>query len=133
MSEEASLHLYYSIIGLASLILFNGEITLLYNYTVFRHARYGVILTVPARTQNGKFKKTRNKKLKIFLYLEFDLQGSSMSRHPAEKIFVLGAVKKRVDASFTGGVDFVEAIQLVRNIAPWWSVHHSVAIWSPLR
>jgi hypothetical protein len=43
MSEEVSLHLYYSIIGLASLILFSGEITLLYNYTVFRHARYGVI------------------------------------------------------------------------------------------
>jgi hypothetical protein len=55
-----------------------------------------------------------------------------MSRHPAEKIFVLGAVK-RVDASFTGGIDFVEAIQLVRNIAPRWSVFHSVAIWSPLR
>jgi hypothetical protein len=45
MSEEVSLHLYYSIIGLASLILFSGEITLLYNYTVFRHARYGVIPT----------------------------------------------------------------------------------------
>jgi hypothetical protein len=45
MSEEVSLHLHYSIIGLASLILFNGEITLLYNYTVFRHARYGVIPT----------------------------------------------------------------------------------------
>jgi hypothetical protein len=47
MSEEVSLHLHYSIIGLASLILFNGEITLLYNYTVFRHARYGVIPTYP--------------------------------------------------------------------------------------
>jgi hypothetical protein len=46
MSEEVSLHLYYSIIGLASLILFSGEITLLYNYTVFRHAWYGVIPTV---------------------------------------------------------------------------------------
>jgi hypothetical protein len=45
MSEETSLHLYYSIISLASLILFNGEITLLYNYTVFRYARYGIIPT----------------------------------------------------------------------------------------
>jgi hypothetical protein len=47
MSEEDSLHLYYRIISLASLILFSGEITLLYNYTVFRHARYGVIPTYP--------------------------------------------------------------------------------------
>jgi hypothetical protein len=61
MSEEASLHLYYSIIGLASLILFNGEITLLYNYTVFRHARYGVILTVPGpKMENSKKRGTRN-------------------------------------------------------------------------
>jgi hypothetical protein len=45
MSEETSLHLYYSIISLASLILFSGEITLLYNYTVFRYARYGIIPT----------------------------------------------------------------------------------------
>jgi hypothetical protein len=46
MSEETSLHLYYSIISLASLIEFSGEVILLYNYTVFRYARYGIIPTV---------------------------------------------------------------------------------------
>jgi hypothetical protein len=47
MSEETSLHLYYSIISLASLIEFSGEVILLYNYTVFRYARYGIIPIYP--------------------------------------------------------------------------------------